>query len=129
MSDGDHQNARLLIVEDDAPLAELLGTLLGGIAGWETVAVPDAGAAQEVVDQQPVDVLLLDVNLPGRSGLELLDDLSADPHWHEQPVIMLSAEAEQPAVQAAVQTGQATCCIAKPFDVGDVVDAVSAALP
>src|SRR5690349_6998631 len=105
MSDGDYDNARLLIVEDNAPLAELLGTLLGGIAGWETVAVADAGTAQEVLDQQPVDVLLLEVNLPGRSGLELLDELRADPHWHDQPVIMISAEAAQPAVQAAVQAG------------------------
>lgn len=129
MSDGARHNARLLIVEDDALLAELLGTLLGGIAGWETVAVPDAGTAQDVVDQQPIDVLLLDVNLPGRSGLELLDELKTDPHWHDQPVVMISAEAERTEVQAAVHAGQVTCCIAKPFDVGDVVNAVAAAIP
>ena len=128
MSAGDHHNARLLIVEDDEPLAELLGVLLGGIAGWETIAVPDAGTAHQVVDQQPIDLVLLDVNLPGRSGLELLSDLQADPKWQHQPVIVISAEAEQPEVQAAVHAGQATCCIAKPFDVGNVVDEVQLAL-
>jgi CheY-like chemotaxis protein len=54
--------------------------------------------------------------------------LQADPHWHDQPVIVLAAEAEQPDVQAAVHAGQATCCIAKPFDVGHVVDEVQLAL-
>jgi len=128
MATSEHHKAQLLIVEDDEPLAELLGTLLGGIAGWETVAVPDAGMAQDVVDQQPIDVLLLDVNLPGCSGLDLLHQLQDDPHWHDQPVIMISAEAEQPAVQEVVQTGQAACCIAKPFDVGEVIDAVATVL-
>jgi DNA-binding response OmpR family regulator len=128
MADGDHHKARLLIVEDDEPLAELLGVLLSGIAGWETIAVPDAGAAQDVFGQESIDVLLLDVNLPGRSGLELLDELRADPKWQDQPVIVISAEAEQSAVQAAVRASQGVRCIAKPFDVGDVVDAVGAAL-
>ena len=124
----DHQTT-LLIVEDDESLAELLGVLLGGIVGWETVAVPDAVTALAIVDQQQIDVLLLDINLPGCSGLELLRLLRATPRWQHQPVIMISAAAAQPAVQAAINAGQATCCIAKPFDVGDVVDAVTAALP
>jgi DNA-binding response OmpR family regulator len=129
MADDQHRQATLLIVEDDEPLAELLEVLLGGIAGWETIAVPDACTAQHVVEQQPIDLVLLDVNLPGRSGLELLDELRADPKWQDQPVIVISAAAEQTAVQAALDAGQATCCIAKPFDIGAVVDAVAAALP
>jgi CheY-like chemotaxis protein len=128
MAASEHHNATLLIVEDDEPLAELLGVLLGGIAGWQTIAAPNACTAKKVVAQQPIDVLLLDVNLPGRSGLELLRELRADPQWHDQPVIVISAAAEQPAVQTALRAGQATCCIAKPFDVGDVVHAVGAAL-
>jgi CheY-like chemotaxis protein len=103
--------------------------LLGGIAGWETVAVPDAVAALDIVKQQQIDVLLLDLNLPGCSGLELLRLLRATPNWHDQPVIVISAEAKQPAVQAAVRAGQGLRCIAKPFDLGEVVDAVVAALP
>jgi CheY-like chemotaxis protein len=129
MADDQHHQATLLIVEDDEPLAELLALLLGGIAGWDTIAVPDAGTAQQVVDQQPIDLLLLDINLPGRSGLELLDELRADPKWQDQPVIVISAAAKQQAAQTAVQAGQATCCIAKPFEIGDVVQAVAAALP
>jgi two-component system OmpR family response regulator len=129
MAASEHHNATLLIVEDDEPLAELLGVLLGGIAGWQTIAAPDACTAKKVVAQQPIDVLLLDVNLPGRSGLELLRDLRADPTWHDQPVIVISAAVEQPAVQTALRAGRATCCIPKPFDVGDVVNAVAAVLP
>jgi CheY-like chemotaxis protein len=129
VADDQHHHATLLIIEDDEPLAELLAMLLGGIAGWETVAVPDAVTALEIVKQQQIDLLLLDINLPGCSGLELLRLLRATPSWHDQPVIVISAEAKQPEVQAAVRAGQGLRCIAKPFDLGEVVEAVVAALP
>src|SRR4051812_4721426 len=119
----------VLIVEDDELLTALLCDLLSDVPGWEPVAAYDAFTAQDIVDQRPIDVLLLDVNLPGRSGLELLTRLRADPRWHNPPVILMTAAAEQPGVQAVLRAGQAVGCLAKPFDLTDVLSAVSAALP
>jgi DNA-binding response OmpR family regulator len=119
----------VLIVDDDELLAGLLADLFGEIPDWEVMVAFDAFAAQDIIDLRLVDVLVLDVNLPGRSGLELLGLLRADPNWHDQPVILLTAAAEQPTVQAAVRAGRGVRCIAKPFDLNDVMAAVAAALP
>jgi two-component system chemotaxis response regulator CheY len=125
---GQH-TATVLIVEDDELLTGLLYDLFSEVPGWDVVVAFDAFSAQDIFDLRPIDVLVLDVNLPGRSGLELLALLRADPKWHDQPVILITAAAEQPAVQAAVHARQGVRCIAKPFDLDDVVDAVAAALP
>jgi DNA-binding response OmpR family regulator len=119
----------VLIVEDDELLTGLLYDVLSEVPEWDVVMAFDAFSAQDLFEQRPIDVVVLDVNLPGRSGLELLALLRAHPHWHDQPVILITAAAEQPAVQAVVRAGQVVRCIAKPFDVGEVVHAVAAALP
>src|SRR3712207_8861553 len=54
------------------------------------------------------EVLVLDVNLPGISGLELLSILRQDPSWDEPPVILMSANVEQPGILAAVREGLVT---------------------
>jgi DNA-binding response OmpR family regulator len=124
---GEH-TATVLIVEDDELLTGLLYDVFSDVPGWDVVVAFDAFTAQDIFELRPIDVLVLDVNLPGRSGLELLTLLRADPKWHDQPVILITAAAEQPTVQAAVGAGQAVRCIAKPFDLDDVVDTVAAAV-
>ena len=61
-----------------------------------------------------VEVLVVDVNLPGISGLELLTLLRADPDWREPPVILMSARADQPEIAQAVSQGDVARFIAKP---------------
>jgi DNA-binding response OmpR family regulator len=119
----------VLIVEDDAPVAELLRVLVSDVPGWDAVVAANAFAAFDIFAERHIDLLLLDFNLPGRSGLKLLTLLRADPRWYDPPVIFISAAAEQPGIQTAIRRGQALRCIAKPFDLDDVLNAVSAALP
>jgi DNA-binding response OmpR family regulator len=118
----------ILVVEDDEAVAELIRTVLNQVSGWGATVVHDAAAASEVFRHVNVEVLVLDVNLPGISGVELLQHLRTDPHWHEPPVILMSAYPDQPAVRSAVVQGDAIRFIAKPFDVDDLVDAVHAAV-
>jgi DNA-binding response OmpR family regulator len=118
----------ILVVEDDEAVAELIRTVLNRVSGWGATVVHDAAAASEVFRHVEIEVLVLDVNLPGISGVELLQHLRKDPHWHEPPVILMSAYPEQPAVRTAVVRGEAIRFIAKPFDVDDLVDAVQAAV-
>jgi DNA-binding response OmpR family regulator len=122
------RTATVLIVEDDELLTGLLYDVLSDVPEWDVVVAFDAFSAQDIFDLRPIDVLVLDINLPGRSGLELLALLQADPTWHDQPVILITAAAEQPAVQAAIRAGQAVRCIAKPFELDEVVGAVAEAL-
>jgi CheY-like chemotaxis protein len=114
----------ILVVEDDEAVAELLRTVLNEVSGWGTTVVHDAAGAAEVFRHVQVDVLVVDVNLPGISGLDLLELLRSDPHWRQPPIILLSARPEQPAVQHALAEGTVTRFLAKPFDVDEVVAAI-----
>lgn len=114
----------ILVVEDDQPTAELLRAVLNDVSGWGATVVHDASAAREVFRHVRVEVLVLDVNLPGISGPELLALLRGDPRWDEPPVILMSADVAQPAVREAVRNGQTVKFIAKPFDVDRLVDEI-----
>jgi DNA-binding response OmpR family regulator len=118
------QTLSILVVEDDAAVAELVRTLLNREPGWGATVVHDAAAAAEVFRHVRVELLVLDVNLPGISGIELLDVLRSDSHWRNPPVVLMSAAPEQAAVRAALARDGAIRVIAKPFDVDDLVAAV-----
>jgi DNA-binding response OmpR family regulator len=92
----------ILVVDDDRAVAELLRELLNGVPGWGATVVHDAAAARAVFHHIRVEVLVLDVNLPGISGLELLELLRRDEAWHDPPIIFISAVPDQPDVQNRV---------------------------
>jgi CheY-like chemotaxis protein len=75
-----------------------------------------------------IEVLVLDVNLPGISGIELLDLLRSDPHWNEPPIILMSANPGQPAVASAMQKASASVFLPKPFDVDVLVHEIRQAV-
>src|SRR3954449_13372294 len=85
----------ILVVEDDEAVAELIRTVLNDVPGWGATVVHDASAARAVFQHVRIEVLVVDVNLPGISGLELLTLLRTDAHWNEPPVILMSANSGQ----------------------------------
>ena len=117
----------ILVVEDDVAVAELLRALLNDVPGWGATVVHDATAARAVFRHVRVDVLVLDVNSPGISGLELLQLLHQDREWRDPPAILISANPRQPGVTAALEQGQAVRMSPKPFDVDELVEAVRSA--
>lgn len=117
----------ILVVEDDRAAAELVRALLNDVPGWGATVVRDAAAAREVFRHVRVEALVLDVNLPGISGLELLELLRRDPSWDGPPVVLMSADPDQPGVGEALRRGAAAAIVAKPFDVDDLVRAIRAA--
>ena len=118
----------ILVVEDDEATAELVRAVLNDVAGWGCTVVHDAAAAREVFRHVRIEVLVLDVNLPGITGLELLELLRRDPHWDEPPVILMSANADNPDLQTAIRRTATLQFIPKPFDVDDLVLAVEASV-
>ena len=121
MPSDSEQTLTILVVEDDEAVAELLRTVLNGVAGWGATVVHDASAARDIFHHVQIDVLVLDVNLPGISGLELLALLRRDPHWGEPPIILLSANPNQVAITDAVRDGLVTTFLHKPFDIDRLV--------
>ncbi len=68
--------ARLLVLDDDAEVGDLVGAL-GRRAGFETVVTYDAGAFNEELGRCAPDLIVLDLQMPGTDGVEILRDLAA----------------------------------------------------
>jgi len=78
---------RILIVDDDADIRSLLADYLGE-QGWQISTAQDGVTMQQVLDSTPIDLIVLDLTLPGSDGLTLCRDLRAHSAI---PVIMLTA--------------------------------------
>ena len=128
MSPSYGETLSILVVEDDEAVAELVRAILNDVPGWGATVVHDAAAAREVFRHVRIEVLVVDVNLPGISGLELLELLRHDPAWRMPPVILMSARPDQPGIADAVRRGLAATLIAKPFDVDRLVAEIRAAV-
>jgi CheY-like chemotaxis protein len=102
---------RVLIVDDEPELAEVVREYLQD--QYEVVIAPDGPTALTSVQQTRPDVVFLDVNMPGPSGIEVLKELRrADPTL---PVIMVTVNTEVAVVQQCLQGG-AFAYVPKPFD-------------
>lgn len=112
------------LVEDDPGVADLIRTLLNDVDGWGTTVAYDAAAARAVLQQVQINALVLDINLPGISGLELLELLRQDGGWADPPIIIVSAVADEPPVKAALRQARVTKVLQKPFDVDQLISAI-----
>jgi DNA-binding response OmpR family regulator len=113
----------VLIVEDDPPVRALLADVLED-EGYEVVAVHDGATALQVVDSIKVDLITVDLELPGISGIDMLDILRKRK-IDRPPVIMVTST--KPVNRQIRQMAQAV--ITKPFDVDEFLQAVLDALP
>jgi DNA-binding response OmpR family regulator len=118
----------ILVVEDDEAAADLIQTILNDEIGWGATVVHDAAAARAVFQHVRIEVLVLDVNLPGISGIELLELLRDDPHWNEPPIILMSANPGQPEISDALRDGAVTTFLKKPFDIDQLVTQIKMAV-
>ena len=115
---------RILIADDDNDLRTALGQLLE-LEGFGIAEAPDGEAALALTQQTRYDLVLLDVKMPGRDGLEVLAVLHA--RWPSLPVIMMSGQPGRNTVANALEGG-ACDFILKPFDDEFVLKAVKHAL-
>lgn len=114
---------RLLLVDDDPMLLTLLSTMLRH-AGYETVQATSAEEALPIARQEDPDLALLDINLPGMSGLDLAARLTAET---AVPFMFLSVLDDGDAVKKAAAYG-AVGYLVKPIEAAQVSPAVEAAL-
>ena len=114
----------VLLVEDEPNIAEAIRFILTR-AGWRvTVEASGTAALACVADLRPT-AMILDLMLPGRSGLEILAELRADPVLGATPVLMLTARGQGRDRDAAAAVG-ASAFLAKPFANADVLAALEA---
>lgn len=95
---------KLLIVEDDASLFNLYKTELE-LKGYDVVHVADGtNAAQTIAETNP-DLVLLDLMLPGKNGLQILEEVKANPATKALKVIMLTNFGNDDNVSRALELG------------------------
>ena len=122
--------ATVFIVDDDDSVREALAWLLRSRRllsdGFASAEAFDAMVQGGFVPAQPC-CLLLDVRMPGQSGLELFDKLAADGLVEVMPVIFLTGHADVPTAVHMVQRGAFDFC-EKPFSDNALVDRIEQAI-
>lgn len=108
------QPATLLIVDDEPQVRKLLETLLQH-EGYQTLCAGSGEEALQLVAQQPPDLILLDIMMPGMDGYEVASQLKGDETTAGIPIIMLSALSEPSARVSGLETG-AEEFISKPVE-------------
>ena len=118
-------NRLVLVVEDDAQIRLLLTELLQ-LGGLRVATLPDGDRVVDVARESRPSAIVLDIGLPGRHGLQVLDDLKAAPDLEGIPVIVISAWCDSDLVGRAMAAG-AFDYVRKPFGGADVVERIKAA--
>ena len=114
-------NNRVLIVDDDEKLRKLLQEYLEGY-GFRVMALPDGSLAMETIKNESPDVVILDIMLPGRDGLDILREIRSG---YDLPVIMLTAKGDDADRIVGLELG-ADDYVPKPFNPRELLARIKA---
>jgi two-component system KDP operon response regulator KdpE len=118
------QTVSILVVDDEPPIRKLLRVGLAS-QGYAVSEAPNARAAVELVQDERPDLILLDLGLPGMTGLELLGK------WRREgldiPVVILSSRTDEAGIVSALELG-ADDYVTKPFGMNELVARIRVAL-
>ncbi|MRW93051.1 response regulator [Duganella sp. FT80W] len=118
--------AHILVIESTPAIQELIALNLG-MAGHQINRAADAESAMLMLEDQLPDLLLLDWNLPGQSGLSLVRRLRAQSRTRSLPIMMVTARCGEPDKIMALESG-ADDYMTKPFSPREMVARVHALL-
>jgi len=116
----------ILIADDDRDILDLVVFKLNQ-AGFDTVAVTDGDAALAAIEADPPRLAVLDIMMPGMSGLEVLQKVRANEAISDLDVILLTARARDADVDAGYASG-ASDYVIKPFSPRELLVRVNAVL-
>jgi DNA-binding response OmpR family regulator len=114
----------VLVIDDDPVILELLRVNFE-IEGFHVVTAKDGDEGFALAQKLQPDVVISDIMMPRRDGLQLLSDLKSDPSTETLPVILLSAKAQKSEVEHGLDMG-ADDYITKPFDPIQLIDRLNA---
>jgi two-component system KDP operon response regulator KdpE len=115
---------KILVVDDEPPIRRLLRTGLG-TQGYSIAEVENAGQAQAHLKNDKADLVVLDLGLPDRNGLELLKELRQA--GIDVPVVVLSSRTDEAGIVQALELG-ADDYVTKPFSMNELIARIKVAL-
>jgi DNA-binding response OmpR family regulator len=118
------QKQNILIVEDNENTRRLLETILRS-AGYEVTPAPDAEEGLRILSEESVDLVLLDLFLPGADGIQFLRSRAEMEADRQPPVIVVSATEDMDTLRPQLRELGAKMALRKPFDVQELLDGVS----
>jgi two-component system chemotaxis response regulator CheY len=116
-------NHRFLVVDDFAPMREIVRKILQDLGYQHILDVNDGSTALPLLQTAPFDLLITDWNMPKLPGIELLKAVRADPKLTRLPVLMVSAEVKREQIIEATKAGVSGYII-KPFTARALADKV-----
>jgi PAS domain S-box-containing protein len=118
------RNYKILYIEDNPMNFQLIKEILSGEKEVTLLSAMTGKEGLEIVAKQPIDLILLDLNLPDLDGYEVLDGLKLNPKTRNIPVIAVSANAMPEDIDRALSKGFDEY-ITKPIDVTSLVKIIS----
>ena len=117
------QKQQILIVEDNENTRRLLETILRS-SGYEVIPAPDAEEGLRILESSTVDLVLLDLFLPGKDGIQFLRHRAEMDPDRQPPVIVVSATEDMDTLRPQLRELGAKMALRKPFDVQELLDGV-----
>jgi DNA-binding response OmpR family regulator len=118
----------VLLVEDDPWLRSLVGELLLD-DGYRVLEAASGSEVQQLLEREGPDVLVLDLKLPGKSGLDILRELRAcDPTAHLPVIVMSGALDFDTQAKLVDRSARADGVLEKPLDIGQLFEQVDRAV-
>ena len=115
-------NRKVLLIEDEPNIIEAIRFLLSR-EGWQVSTHSKGSDAVDAVCAARPDIVILDMMLPGKSGMDVLRDLRAHPDFDALPVLMLTARGQSHDRDMAEKAGVSRF-MTKPFSNTEVLSAV-----
>jgi len=117
---------RILVVDDDRAALEIVRHFLQK-EGFEVVLAQSGEECLDLIDREHIDVVLLDVVMPGMDGFEVCGELRKSAQGRDIPVILLTARDDMNARKAGMRLGVSEF-LTKPLDRRELVSRVKAQL-
>ncbi len=117
----------ITVVDDDRDIRELIEIILSQ-AGFQVNTAADGETALKSIQDNPPDLIILDVRLPGMSGYEVCRRIKQKPMLMDVPVVFLTARGQLDEIRQGLEAGAAEYFL-KPFSPKDLIEKIQALIP
>jgi two-component system chemotaxis response regulator CheY len=110
---------RVLVVDDSSTTRALIVSTIEEMDGFETIEAPNGFEALKRIPQQPLDLIVTDINMPDINGLEIVHFVKHHPDYRSIPILIVSTEGSDEDVKRGLDLG-AAAYVKKPFEPEDL---------